>query len=212
MKRFYKVKGGFTRMSDSSLLVHAHTVIQALRNNYFFTSLASQSIELEAATFHFENRLSHAGYKGSSLDTALKNESRKKLMRIMKELAFFVNKIAEGSLIILLSSGLKISYYRKRTNVPKTVVDLRLKDGYNAGQIVLSFQSQANVRLYEYKYSTEMNENGLVIWPGKKYITTSSRNNLIALVVPGQYYFISVRAINTRGISDWCEPVQWMAR
>jgi len=212
MRRFYKAKSGFTHLSDNKMLVLAHTVFAAMNNNTFFVAHYASVVELEQVMIDFQKKLARSGHYGSPLDTAIKNEARKDLMKIMKELAFYVNKIANGSLVILLSSGFKISHYRKRTNPPEKVIGLRLKDGRKAGQMVLTFQSQPNVRLYEYRYSKEIDESGEIAWTDEVQITTSSRNNLIAPVIPGQVYFLTARAINTRGVGDWSDPVHWMAR
>lgn len=212
MRRFLRAKSGFVRMPDDKLLVLAHTVFTSVKDNSFFINPIPNLLEFEEILSNFKMKLARARYIRSPFDTAIKNEARRELEIVLKEVAFYVNKKAKGSLVILLSSGFEISHYRKRTNPPEKVVGLQLKDGRKAGQMVLSFRSQSNVRLYEYRCSTEIDKTGEVSWVDESHITTSSKNNLIAPVIPGQVYFLSVRAINTRGISDWCDPVTWMAR
>lgn len=212
MRKYYRAKSGFVRMRDESLYTLANAVYLRMADNSLFVDAYPSIVELDDAQSNFIEDLARARAKKSPYDVAVKNESRKELKKVLKKLADFVNQKANGSLIILLSSGFEITRYRTRISLPKRIENLRVKDGRNAGQMVLTFQSQPNVRLYEYRYSTDMNESGEIVWNNGVQSTTSSRNNLISSVVPGQVYFISVRAINTRGISDWSEPITWMVR
>lgn len=212
MKQFRRAKSGFVRMPDERLLWLADAVYRNMVDNAFFPEPYPSLEELGRVKSDFWKRLALARASRSLYDIAKKNEVRKELNWVLKGMANYVNLIANGSLIILLSSGFEVTQYRKRVPSPKQIGYLRIKDGRNSGQILLSFESQPRVKLYEYRYSTDMDENGEIVWGDKVHITTTSRNNLIAPVVPGQVYFLSARAINTRGTSDWCDPVRWMAR
>lgn len=212
MKRIRRAKSGFVRMPDEKLLALADTVYRAMLGNSFFPEPYPSIEELDRVRSNFMKNLAQSRASGSRYDIALKNETRLELKWILKGLANYVNFKANSSLIILLSSGFEITQYRKRIPSPKQVRNLKLKDGRKSGQMLLTFQAQPRVNLYEYRYSTDMDESGDIIWDDEIHRTTSSRNNLIAPVVPGQVYFLSVRAINTRGIGDWSDPVQWMAR
>jgi len=212
MKRSRRVKSGFVRMPDEKLLRLSDVVYRSMVDNSFFPEPYLSIEELDRAKSNFLKYLALSRASRSLYDIALKNQARKELKRVLKGMAHYVNQTADGSLIVLLSSGFEITKYRKRIPSPKQIGYLRVKDGRNSGQMLLTFQSQPRVKLYEYRYSTDMDENGEIVWGDKVHITTTSRNNLIAPVVPGQVYFLSARAINTRGIGDWCDPVKWMAR
>jgi len=212
MRRNYRAKQGFVRMRDEKLLILANVVYLRMKNNSFFIDPNPSIEELDRVRSNFEKKLARARSRKSPYDAAVKNAARKELKTVLRGLANFVNEIASGSLLILLSSGFDITRFRKRIPSPDRVDGLRVKDGRKAGQMVFTFQSQPSVRLYEYRYSTDMDENGDIVWCDEVHITTSSRNNLIAPVVPGQVYFLTVRAINTRGRGDWSDPITWMAR
>ena len=212
MKHSRRAKSGFVRMPDEKLLFLADAVYRGMVGNSFFPDPYPSIEDLDCVRSSFMKHLARSRASRSRYDIAVKNETRRELKRVLKGLAHYVNLTADNSLIILLSSGFEITNYRKRIPSPKQVKNLRIKDGRKAGQMLFSFQSQPNVRLYEYRYSTDMEESGEVVWPDEVHITTSSRNNLIAPVIPGQVYFLSARAINTRGVGDWSDPVQWMAR
>src|SRR5690625_1365104 len=212
MKRTRRAKSGFVRMPDEKLLSLADAGYRGMVGNSFFPDPYRSIEELDRVRSNFMKHLARSRASRSRYDIAVKNEARKELKRILKGLAHYVNLTSNSSLLILLSSGFEVTNYRKRIPSPKQVRNLRIKDGRNSGQMLLTFQSQPNVRFYEYRYSTDVDESGEIVWGDEIHITTSSRNNLITSVVPGQVYFLSARAINTRGIGDWSDPVQWMAR
>lgn len=212
MKNFQKANGGFTHITDDNLLILAETVLNAMETNDYFTEPEPELSEIEQRLSDYSEKLAIARRKGSPHDTAEKNASRIPLEEGLAELAFYVNKIAKGNLPILLSSGFEISRYRKNLMPPKRVHNLRVVDGFNSGQIRLSFERQRGVRLYEYRLSDKKDEAGDVIWNDTIGSTTSSRNNLIEGLSPGIYYYISVRAINSKGAGDWSEPISWLVR
>src|SRR5690625_7595760 len=99
-------------------------------------------------------RLARARASNSPYDAAVKNEARRELKRVLRGMAHFVNQTANGSLIVLLSSGFEITRYRTRIASPERIRNLRVIDGRKAGQLVLTFQSQPSLRLYEYCSNT----------------------------------------------------------
>src|SRR5690625_6255637 len=99
--------------------------------------------------------------------------------RILGELAFYVNKISQGNLPMMLSSGFEVSKYRANVLSPDVVRGLILTDGRNSGQMVLAFDKLENTRLYEYRYTKEKGPDGELVWNGEVYSTTSSRNKQV---------------------------------
>ena len=212
MKRTPKAKSGFKRLNDDRLIVLAETVFNAMTDNEHFPDPQLDLEEFENILNDFSEKLTASRKRGSPQDTAMKNESRKELEKALADLAFYVNKVADGRLSILLSSGFEISQQVTRLNPPELVRNLVLKDGFLKEQMLLSFDAQSGVRLYEYRITQERDEEGNLIWGSRVHITTSSKNNLIEPVEAGTIYYVSARAINTRGKGDWSEPVSWMAR
>lgn len=212
MKNFQKANSGFTRLTDENLLILTETVLNALGTNDYFPEPEPELSEIETLLADYNAKLAAARRRGSPQDTAEKNESRVLLEDRLAELAFYVNKVAKGNLPVLLSSGFEISKYRKNLIPPAKTRNMRVSDGFNSGQIKLNFESQRGIRLYELRISSEKDEEGQIIWQKKIISLTSSRNNLIESLLPGQYYYFSVRAVNSRGIGDWSDPISWLVR
>lgn len=212
MKKRQKVNSGFTRLSDENLMVFAQTVLAAMTNNQHFSSPEPDLIEVEIVLEDYSEKLAISRKRGGAYDTATKNEAREIIERTLSELAFYVNKIAQGNLPIMLSSGFQISKYRSSVLPPARVQHLLLSDGRQSGQMVLEFKKLKNAILYAYRYTKDKDATGKPDWNAEIHNTTSSRNNVIAPVLPGEIYYVSVRAINSRGTGDWSETVSWMAR
>lgn len=212
MKKFQKAKGGFQRKNDQDLLVLSQTVHLAMTDNDNFPNPMPDLQELEVAMEDFTGKLAIANRRGSPYDTATKNESREELEKVLAALAFYVNRTADGVFSILLSSGFKLSQAQKRVAIPTKVRGVELLDGRQNGQMVLRFEPEDTARLYMYRYTQDKDESGDLLWEGEEFITSSSRNNVIAPVIPGETYYVMVRAINTMGAGDWSDSVSWMAR
>ena len=211
MKRNPKALSGFKKLNDERFSSLASTVYNAMQSNIHFTTPVPDLTDVKLAIDHFEDKLALSNRKGSPYDTALKNEVRGELELILAELVFYVNKVAEGNLPMLLSSGFTVSSYPRTYYVPPIVQNVRLRDGRQSGQVLLKFEMQENIRLYEYCYSSEKDADYEHIW-SEIYKTSSSTGNLISGANPGSFYFARVRAINTKGIGEWSEPVSMMAR
>lgn len=212
MKKYQKANLGFQRMSDENLQILADTVVIAMTDNENFLDPMPSLEDVGIAKELFREKLAGARRRGSPYETAIKNEARESLEKILAPLAFYVNTIADGNIAILLSSGFDISKYRTSILSPKRIEFLKLEDGRNSGQIVLSFERQERSRLYEYRIAEEKDEAGEILWNERIYTTTTSQNNVIQPVIPGKTYYLSVRSINTKGAGDWSEPRSWMAR
>lgn len=211
MKRIPKARGGFQRLTDEQFSTLGSIICNAMESNIHFDTPLPEIEDVKSATDDFNEKLAMARRKGSPYDTAVKNEARKELGKVLAELAFYVNKVADGNLPVLLSSGFYVSGDHRTQYVPTRVEGVKLSDGRQSGQIILRFDMQENIRMYEYSYSFEKDEDKEHIW-SEVFKTSSSSGNLIASAVPGLYYFARVRAINTKGIGEWSEPVSIMAR
>src|SRR5699024_406040 len=212
MRTKQKVNLGFTRFSDERLVVIGQTIIAAMDDNANFSEPTPALDEFEEVLNEFAHKLAEARKRGSPYDTAAKNEARKVLEDNLTELAFYVNKVAKGNLATMLSSGFPVSKYRNSLLSPDIVRNLIVTDGRHKGEMVLSFDKLPSVLFYECRDTSEKDEQGEVDWGEELIITTTSRNNLIKPVIPGETYYLSVRATNSKGTGDWSDTISWMAR
>ena len=112
MKKYQKANLGFQKITDENLLTLADTVIRAMTDNDSFPDPNPNLGDVEDEKDAFAEKLAIARRKGSPYDTAIKNEVREGLEKILSQLAFYVNKTDDGNIAILLSSGFEVSIYR----------------------------------------------------------------------------------------------------
>lgn len=198
-------------MRDNDLLNIGGTVQSAMTGNTNFPEPSPTLLVLGTAMEDYRAKLEAASRKGSPLEVSLKNDSRENLLEVLKQLAFYVNTVANGSLSIILSSGFPSSSLAIKSQVPAIPERPKLADWLQSGQMVLSFDPVAEAWLYEYCYSDQKETDGSIVWPDP-LSTTKSRNNLLAPLTPGTIYYARVRSRNGNGISDWSDPVSLMAR
>lgn len=203
--------GGFKTVKDDELLVRGTTVLQAMTDNAHFPAPSPPLTDLETHLEDFQEKLANARRRGSPQDTAIKNDSRQVLASTLKQLAFHVTTVSDGVLQKLLSSGFEVSGYPTSGDVPNGVTGIFIRDGRQSGQMRLDFNREPSALLYEYRYTADVDEADEPIW-NEPVTTSSSRQNILAPLVPFRRYFVQVRAMNGYGKSDWSAIVSHIPR
>ncbi|MCL4641362.1 MULTISPECIES: fibronectin type III domain-containing protein [Olivibacter] len=210
MMRNLRVNSSFKSKRDAEILQNALTILQAMTSNTNFPEPSPSLTEVQDAVTDYQEKLAKASQKGSPLDVSIKNESKEGLGSVLKRLAFYVNSVAEGNMPMLLSSGFSLSAQPIAGLIPPIPTRLRLTDGPLSGQIRFDFDKIAGRVIYEYSNAKERDESGMFVWSDRK--TTTSTRNILSGLQPGTTYYVRVRAVNSNGPGDWCEPVSLMAR
>lgn len=206
----FQARGGFSNVPDDELLVHASTVLQAMAGNAHYPAPTPDLAEVADARDDFAAKLSIARKRSGPEETSAKNDARRLLARLLKQLAFYVSATADGDLTVLLSSGFRTTRYPQRGRVPAQPFGTRLIRGRQSGQLVCSVQKVPGTLYYEYRYGTKAAQEADPDW-GEPLITTSSQGNVIAPAEVTVRYFAQVRACNGFGKSEWSEPASCIA-
>lgn len=201
---------GFSNIADDAMATLGTTVITAMTDNPNFETPVPALTDIQLLLDDYRLKLA-ATRKGSPLNTSEKNVSRQALEKGLRQLAFYVDAVADGALHVILSSGFPVKPLRSSLIAPAIPERLRLSDTAQSGQIRFDFNPVKKAWEYEYCYATEVDDNGNIRW-GDILSTTSSRNNIIAPLIPGVVCRVRVRARNGKGVSDWSEAVSLMAR
>ena len=192
-------------MGDDTLITFANHILATIYAATAFTDLPVTEPALTAAITAFTDAKA-AQPTGGKPATALKNERRATLVAMLKELALFVQVASANNLATLLSSGFdSVSTNRSRTALSKPAV-LRIVPGMT-GQALGTLSTERNSRGTEMTVA-EISESG-VPGPFRPVVfSTSSRNIVLADLVPGKLY--AVRGRNLGGstmYSDWSDPI-----
>lgn len=201
----------YSGLNDDQLSTLTGRVLDCLDGHALFTDLPVTAVELEEQLLDFRARWQQVSPGGSTLGFAEKNDARGLLLASLKDIAFYVNKMANGSRSMLLSSGLTLEADPKPVLVPRVVTGAVVVDGLQRSQLVFSFDSLKEALFYEYQVADSLDADGIPEW-GESFRTSVSRSNVYAPTVPGVTYYFRVRATNKKGDGDWSETVSLMAR
>lgn len=206
-----KVILDYAHFNDDELNTLAGRVLACLEGHAAFTQLPVELDVLEAQILDFREKWQIASGGGGALDSAIKNDAKNLLALSLKDIAFYVNKVANGSHSLLLGSGLQLEAERKARQVPAQITGAMLIDGKQKNQMEVKFDPQKSAELYEYEIADSLDEDGNPIW-NENFQAGSSRNNVYAPTTEGVIYYLRVRARNKKGIGDWSDTYVLRAR
>src|SRR5690606_23485887 len=101
MKRF--ALNNFKSLTDDTLITATTTILITMPLSGKFTMPEPPLTDIETSRDTFVEKLSLTRRKGSPLDTAVKNAARTELEDLLRRLSQYVNNVANGDLITLLS-------------------------------------------------------------------------------------------------------------
>src|SRR5690606_11293048 len=133
-------------------------VLDCLENHTVFVDLPVAIEDLQAQTADFRSKWQTASNGGSLLEIAIKNDAKALLASSLKDIAFYVNKVATGSRSLLLSSGLQLEADPKPAKVPNTITGEQLRDGRQRDQLDVIFKPLGRNHIYEYQIADTLDE------------------------------------------------------
>jgi len=199
---------GFIRKAKDGDLIAASGRIEACIAVSFPSSEPSLA-ELTAARDAFVAAVQ--ANDGGTKVIALRDQARRPLERILRELAAYVQHASRGDQIRVLASGFAIR--RTSGHAPRVAsellqapVGLRIRRGKASGQVFVRCKAVRWARLYQWRYATAQAPASWIFAE-----TSSSSASVIEGLVAGTQYKLQVRAYGRRGASDWSENVTLFA-
>jgi hypothetical protein len=113
-----KISASFANLSDAKLFYKANHICESISSSDYYNTPKPGIKYLKEALTRFELSLKVAHIK-TRINVFNKNEARKDLIGLLKELGHYVNYTAKGNLEMLASSGFDIS---KDDEVPEAKI------------------------------------------------------------------------------------------
>jgi len=199
-----RVSLAFARLPDKELDNFTLGVKTGMTGNAAYPTPPVTLANLETARADLEQKIADAA-SGGPPDTWAKNDSRVKLLGMLRQLASYVQINCNNDMATLLSSG----FQAMSTNRAQTPLDQPTSlviDNGASGQLVASVNPVRNTSLYEGRIKGSTGD-----WLPSVFTGDSQHIEFNGLT-PGQNYTVQVRALGgSTGQSDWSDPSTHMA-
>ena len=200
----YTISKGFIQGPDLPIIVLGKKVNTKMTGNPNFTTPDPPLTALVAANTLFEGKVDALGTGGSQA-TKERDSARAALIVIFRALILYVEKIAAGDPIVMLSSGFDIN---SSEHTPTTVTTpvIQSIDFGDKGAVIIHAGSMGNALTLKVRYRI----------PGQAWVdgvTTSQARNIVqGGLVSGTTYEFALQAFGTNNqVSDWSDYVSHMA-
>lgn len=149
-----KINFAYDRMPDAELSNKAQIPITAMTGNPYFTEPKPALPTVQSALDDYRLALT-AAQSGDRTKIAIKNEKREILTSALRQLSRYTEMAANGNRSILLSSGFEINKERSYNVELGQPENVRLIDGANTGEIIVSCSSVTGVRSYLFQHTPD---------------------------------------------------------
>ncbi len=201
----------FERLSESDFLVKAGTICAALTGNPLYQEpwiAQVPSLETLNTAYTTYQDAYRAALTKDTNKTALRDTLRTALTALLKQLAPYLELIAQGDLSILVTTG----YDLRHDIVHNSGVDpLPAPDGFQVSHGTLTGTLTVQViRLTgagSYDVQTTQGDPGVEANWQHVLSSKNASHILLSGLTPGQIYWIRLRAIGGNGNGAWTDPL-----
>ena len=200
---FARVALKFAQFPDSDLDTFFGVVIQGLTDHAaIFTTPPITLLVLTTHKNDFANKLNAAAVGGPA-DTAAKNNSRGVVLADLRQLAAYVEMVANGDEAKLLLSGFE-ARSTERSSVPLEKPSEVTVTNDGDGALAASCKPLKNCSMYEGRAKAD----GSPDWMESVFEGDSQHIRFEGLT-PGVLYTVQIRGLGgSTGTSDWSDPIQ----
>ena len=190
------------RYTDVDLNIKAGLIVEKMTGNPFFptpTPLLGDITEANTEYYRLLNKV----VNGTREDTARKNNARKVVETLLKDLGLYVQQISKGDEVMILSSGFDASKRPSAIGPLPQATGLTIKAGVNKGCVVANCDKIANASFYEFEYTEAPHaaNNGWI------KITSTKSRLLINELVSGKQYIFRVAGGGSHPSRNWSDEV-----
>jgi len=199
----------YQAMSDVDVSTRTDNVATGLDGNVNYTNPAPPVApkDLKAANDQFRALIAQAA-DGSRTVKAQKNKMRHEIIKDMRLLGRYVEKVSNGDMAIFTSSGFEPAPAVRTPQQPISPTFKTVVHGPNSGEIDVRLNAVAGAASYEMRYAATA--NGVAgNWTVLPLAHTRLPVKLTGLT-PGTVYAFQARSLGNAGYSDWGDSVTLM--
>jgi hypothetical protein len=191
-----------SRYTDAELVVASEDIVVQMTDNPHFSTPVPALAAVRKATDDFAAALV-AAKSGSKEDTVIKNNLRIVLEKLLRQLAGYVEDIANNDLATLTSSGFTLRKKAEPVGTLPAPTGIEIEAGNAHGSLSISWEPIKGTYVYEVEY-TEGPVTETSVWIR---LTSSKSWILISNLKRGSLYVFRVAAAATHTTLLWSDEV-----
>jgi Fibronectin type III domain len=198
---------GFSRLAPVGLQERVNAVLDGVYADPGWTSLTPP---IDKATFKAAgdsySSLSTAALDGSKKAIAARNHQGQIVVKMLKQLAHWVEGACNDDLKTFLASGFQHASTTPTKAAPLTESIRKIEPGPNPGQMKITLKDDPNALAYELQWSQVVANGAVPTWTSQ-HIGLTRPPTIISGLIPGASYVFQVRSITKTGAAAWGDPI-----
>ena len=208
-QRPIKAVTNFRRLPAESVVTTSTVVHDHLNNNSNFGAPPVDMATLKAATDLLSAKIA-AAVEGGKTAVAEKNQQKEVVVKLLVQLAHYVDANCKEDMTIFLSSGFTPAASTKKTTPPVSESIRKVEPGPNSGEMQVTLMKFPGAASYDVRWAPVVAGGLPSSWTSKP-VARVRPPVLIPALTPGTSYVFQARAVTKTGYSDWGEPVTRIA-
>src|SRR5437899_2098209 len=211
-QRPIKAVTNYRRMPAESVVSTSNAIQTHMNNNPNFTGAPAPPVDmatLKAATDVLLAKIAAAA-DGGKTAFAEKRHQKEVVVKLLVQLAHYVEANCKDDITIFLSSGFTPAASTKNTTPPVSESIRKIEPGPNSGQMLVTLMKFPGAASYLVQWAPVGSEGAPGSWTTKPAAAVRPPV-LISGLTPGTTYVFQARAVTKTGYSDWSESVTRIA-
>ena len=142
-----------------------------------------------------------AAKDGAHSAIAIRNDKEVVVDELFRDLAAYINTLANGDETIIIQSG----FHASKQPIAHQKPEIAVFDGPHSGSVLLKIKAIEAAVTYIWQYIQEATPNSASVWITVN--TSTVAHFQIDHLIPGVAYSFGYASISSDGTSDFCTPV-----
>jgi hypothetical protein len=204
----------FRRMPPEAVLSTSTNIYTEIYNNLHFTPPQAPAPPVDQATLKSANDAlaapNAAAIDGGKKAIAQKKRQKEVVVKLLVQLAHYVEANSKDDMTIFLSSGFTAVSHTKKKKAPVSESIRKIEPGPNSGQMSMTLVNDPDAVSYEVRYAPAAAAGNPGSWTNHPVAYIKPPTTISGLT-PATTYVFQARALTKTGYTDWSDSVTRVA-
>ena len=203
-----KASVGFLRFTPQELVIQARKVHDSMPDNPLYSGAPIDAPTLGGVIDTYLASVAEA--TDSKKAIAEREKQRRGLVRLLRQLAHFVEIACKDDMAVFMTSGFQpVSYTRTAPQELPPASILKIVQG-DTGQLLVTVKPLPKARLYEVRCSLAAAGGSMPASWTTEAIPRANKPAVLQNLTPGVTYAVQVRAFGVLGYTGWSDAITRM--